>query len=139
MNTAIVVVSHSKALAEGVKELALQMARTNTSVWAVGGTEDGGIGTSAPTIHEALIAALHAAAEVVVLMDLGSAHLNTLMAIEMLEEDLRARVSMADAPLVEGAVLAVVAAASGDGAGEVCTRAEEAREMRKLIYGGIAS
>jgi PTS hybrid protein len=57
----------------------------------------------------------------------------------MLEEDLRARVSMADAPLVEGAVLAVVAAASGDGAGEVCARAEEAREMRKLIYGGIAS
>ncbi len=139
MKTAILVVSHSKALAEGVKELALQMARANTSVWAVGGTEDGGIGTSAPTIHEALIAALHAAAEVVVLMDLGSAHLNTLMAIEMLEEDLRARVSMADAPLVEGAVLAVVAAASGDGAGEVCARAEEAREMRKLIYGGIAS
>jgi dihydroxyacetone kinase phosphotransfer subunit len=134
VTTAIVVVSHSKALAEGVKELAVQMARSNTSVWAVGGTEDGDIGTSAPAIHDALVDALQVAAEAVVLMDLGSAHLNTIMAIEMLDEGLRARVSMADAPLVEGAVLAVVAAASGDGAVEVRARAEEAREMRKLIY-----
>ena len=137
MTTAVVVVSHSKALADGVKELALQMARSNTSVWAVGGTDDGGIGTSAVAIHDALVDALAAANEAVVLMDLGSAHLNTVMAIEMLDEDLRPRVSMADAPLVEGAVLAVVSAASGDNAQEVRARAEEAREMRKLIYGGI--
>ena len=133
MNTAIVVVSHSKALAEGVKELALQMARANTSVWAVGGTEDGGIGTSAPTIHEALIAALHVAAEVVVLMDLGSAHLNTVMAIEMLDAAVQTRVVMADAPLVEGAVLAVVSAASGDDGATVRSRAEEAWGMHKLM------
>ena len=113
------------------------MARANTAVWAVGGTEDGGIGTSAPAIHDALVEALGAASEVVVLMDLGSAHLSTVMAIEMLDERVRGRVWMADAPLVEGTVLAVVSAASGDGAEEVRARAEEAREMRKLIYGGL--
>lgn len=137
MTTAVVVVSHSKALAEGVKALALQMARANTAVWAVGGTDDGGIGTNAIAICDALKGALATADEAVVLMDLGSAHLNTVMAIEMLEEPLRARIKMADAPLVEGAVLAVVAAASGDGADDVRARAEEARDMRKLIYGGI--
>ena len=69
-------------------------------------------------------------------MDLGSAHLNTVMAIEMLPEGLRPRVFMADAPLVEGAVLAVVAAASDDRADDVRLAAEEAREMHKLMSGG---
>lgn len=138
MRTAVVVVSHSHALAEGVKELALQMARANTSVWAVGGTEDG-IGTSALAIRDALASALQAADEAVVLMDLGSAHLNTVMAIEMLDEELRPRVWMADAPIVEGAILAVVSAASGDSGEEVRERAQEAREMRKLISGGVTT
>jgi PTS hybrid protein len=136
VNTAVVVVSHSKALAEGVRELAMQMARANTAVWAVGGTDDGRIGTSADAIRGALEQALQAANEVVVLMDLGSAHLNTVMAIEMLPEGLRPRVFMADAPLVEGAVLAVVAAASDDRADDVRLAAEEAREMHKLMSGG---
>ena len=131
--TAILVVSHSKILALGVKELASQMARSADSVWAVGGTEDGDIGTSAPAICEALEGALQTASEVVVLMDLGSAYLNTLAAIEMLDAPLRGRVTLADAPLIEGAVLAVVAAASGDNAADVRARAEEARDMHKII------
>ena len=130
--TAILVVSHSKMLALGVKEVAAQMAGSPDSVWAVGGTEDGGIGTTAPAIRDALEAALDAASEVVVLMDLGSAYLNTVTAIEMLDAPLRERVTLADAPLIEGAVLAVVAAASGDNAADVRARAEEARDMHKL-------
>lgn len=131
--TAILIVSHSKRLAEGVKEVASQMARASNSVWSVGGSDDGGIGTSALAIRDALEQALHTASEVVVLMDLGSAHLNTVMAIEMLEPALQPRVVMADAPLVEGAVLAVVSAASGDDATLVRARAEEAWGMHKLM------
>jgi PTS hybrid protein len=130
--TAILVVSHSKLLALGVKEVASQMAGSPDSVWAVGGTEDGGLGTNAPAICDALEDALEAASEVVVLMDLGSAYLNTVTAIEMLDAPLRERVTLADAPLIEGAVLAVVAAASGDNAADVRARAEEARDMHKL-------
>jgi dihydroxyacetone kinase phosphotransfer subunit len=131
--TAILLVSHSKRLAEGVKEVASQMARTNNIVWAVGGADDGGIGTNAPAIRDALEDALRDAQEVVVLMDLGSAHLNTVMAIEMLDAAVQTRVVMADAPLVEGAVLAVVSAASGDDGATVRSRAEEAWGMHKLM------
>jgi len=131
--TAVVVVSHSKQLAEGVRELALQMARGSNSVWAVGGTDDGGIGTSAPAIFGALVEALGHCEEAVVLMDLGSAHLNTEIAIEMLDDALQQRVSMADAPLVEGAILAVVSAAGDAGSAEVRERAEEARLMNKIM------
>jgi dihydroxyacetone kinase phosphotransfer subunit len=131
--TAILLVSHSKRLADGVQEVASQMARAPDIVWAVGGMDDGGIGTNAPAILEALQRALDAASAVVVLMDLGSAHLNTVMAIEMLADDQQKRVVMADAPLVEGAVLAAVAAASGDDAATVRARAEEAWGMHKLM------
>jgi dihydroxyacetone kinase phosphotransfer subunit len=130
--TAIVVVSHSHLVAQGVKEVAGQMARAPDSVWAVGGTDDGGIGTNALAIRAALEDALRVADEAVVLMDLGSAHLNTTLAIEMLDVSQQGRVSMADAPLIEGAVLAVVAAASGDNAADVRARAQEAWDMHKL-------
>jgi dihydroxyacetone kinase phosphotransfer subunit len=130
--TAMLVVSHSKILAQGVKEVASQMAGSPDSVWAAGGADDGGIGTNAPAIRAALEAALQEANEIVVLMDLGSAYLSTVMAIEMLDADLRQRVTLADAPLVEGAVLAAVAIASGDDAANVRARAEEAWDMHKL-------
>lgn len=130
---AVLIVSHSCGLAEGVRELALQMAHGGVNVGAVGGTDDGGIGTSAMLIADALRAALERARSVVVLMDLGSAYLNTVMAGELLEPELRGRIVLADAPLIEGAVLAVVAAAAGESADDVRARAEEAREMRKII------
>ncbi|MGP6157037.1 MAG: dihydroxyacetone kinase phosphoryl donor subunit DhaM, partial [Vulcanimicrobiaceae bacterium] len=101
-NVAVLVVSHSAQLAGGVRELALQMARGFDEVWAVGGTDDGRIGTSAKAIKAALEEALGRAPAVVVLLDLGSAHLNTVMAIEMLTSEQQTRVTMADAPLVEG-------------------------------------
>ncbi len=69
---------------------------------------------------------------VVAVVDLGSAYLSAATAIEMLAAPLQTRVLLADAPLVEGAVLAAVAAAGGDDAPTVRMRAEEAREMRKL-------
>jgi phosphoenolpyruvate---glycerone phosphotransferase subunit DhaM len=130
---AVLIVSHSRALAEGVRELALQMARGGVNVGAVGGTDDGTIGTSAVLIADALRSLLDGANTVVVLMDLGSAYLNTMMACELLDAPLRTRIELADAPLVEGAVLAVVAAAAGEAGSEVRARAEEARDMRKII------
>jgi phosphoenolpyruvate---glycerone phosphotransferase subunit DhaM len=131
--TAVLIVSHSKSLADGVRMLARQMAHSADAVHAVGGTEDGDIGTSAPLIFASLEEILRSADEAVVLMDLGSAYLNTVMAVEMLDEPLRGRVYLADAPLVEGAVLAAVAAAAGESGADVKTHAEEAREMRKVL------
>ncbi|QBS38295.1 PTS-dependent dihydroxyacetone kinase phosphotransferase subunit DhaM [Thermaerobacter sp. FW80] len=130
--TALVLVSHSRRLAEGVRELAAQMAGPAVPILVVGGLDDGTLGTDATRILAVLEEALRRAAGVVVLVDLGSAYLNAVTALELLAEDRRARVHVADAPLVEGAVLAAVAASVGEAAATVRQRAEEARGMRKV-------
>ncbi|EYB69212.1 hypothetical protein DEIPH_ctg011orf0205 [Deinococcus phoenicis] len=131
MTVALVIVSHSARLAEGVVELAGQMGGQDLSMTAVGGTEDGDLGTSAPRISRAVEAALTAGHDVLILLDLGSAAMNTALALEMLDPDQRQRVKVAQAPLVEGAVLAAVSASVGAPLGEVCAEAETAYRMPK--------
>ena len=63
-------------------------------------------------------------AGVVVLMDLGSAVLSAELALELLDDDVRERVVLCPAPLVEGLVVAAVAAASGADSGEVAAEAD---------------
>ncbi|MFC6593007.1 PTS-dependent dihydroxyacetone kinase phosphotransferase subunit DhaM [Deinococcus lacus] len=53
MSVTLVIVSHSSKLAEGVAELVSQM-NPGLLVQAVGGTDDGSLGTSATLIHAAL-------------------------------------------------------------------------------------
>lgn len=111
MTVALVVVSHSAKIAEGVVDLAGQMAPDVTIV-AAGGTDDAGIGTS----FEKILAAIDEADGgdgVVILCDLGSAILTAETVIEFLDEDLQSRVRIVDAPVVEGAVAAAVAAQVG--------------------------
>lgn len=50
----IVIVSHSAKAAEGIRELAMQMASPETPILAAGGMEDGGIGTDAFRIQTAI-------------------------------------------------------------------------------------
>jgi PTS hybrid protein len=107
----IVVVSHSTKIAEGVVELARQMAPTTTLV-AAGGTDDGAIGTSFDKISAALAEA-GAGGGAVVLCDLGSAILTSETAVDFLDDADKERVIIADAPLVEGTVAAAVAAETG--------------------------
>ncbi|PYY51028.1 dihydroxyacetone kinase phosphoryl donor subunit DhaM [Curtobacterium sp. MCBD17_023] len=111
MSVGILVVSHSAAVAQGTVDIARQMAG-DVRLVAAGGTDDGGIGTSFEAIS-AGIEELAAADAVVVLCDLGSAYLTTDTALDFLDEDLRARVHVSDAPLVEGTVAAAVAAQTG--------------------------
>ena len=124
----IVLVSHSDRLAEGAADLAGQVGGDSVRVIAAGGTEDGGLGTSAEKVARALAAA-ESGAGVLVLPDLGSAVLTVLAMLE----DLRgARVMLADAPFVEGAVAAAVTAAAGADLRAVAKAAEEAWHARKL-------
>ena len=125
----IVVVSHSERAADGVAEVATEMGG-DAGIVPAGGGPDGGIGTLAPDI-EAAIREADEGDGVVVLVDLGSAVMNAEIAIEAVEDEIDARI--ADAPLLEGALNAAVAAASGDTTVEtVLEKAEEAREYRKL-------
>ncbi|TDN44604.1 PTS hybrid protein [Curtobacterium flaccumfaciens] len=124
MTVGILIVSHSAAIATGTVELARQMA-SDVPLVAAGGTDDGGIGTSFEAIT-AGIEELAAADAVVVLCDLGSAYLTTDTALDFLDDDLRARVHVSQAPLVEGAVAAAVAAQTGGDADAVLAAAASA-------------
>ncbi|MEO6083668.1 MAG: dihydroxyacetone kinase phosphoryl donor subunit DhaM [Umezawaea sp.] len=117
----LVLISHSRKLAEGVAELAGQMAPDVTIV-PTGGDGDGGLGTD----YEAVVSAVTEAdsgAGVVVLYDLGSAKMVAEMAVEEVDD---ARVLVIDAPLVEGAVSAAVAAQGGVAMAEVAVAAASA-------------
>ena len=126
----IVVVSHSAKIATGTVELAGQMAG-GVRIEAAGGTDDGGLGTDAGRIAEAIEAADDGDG-VLVLVDLGSAVLSASMAIEdLVGDDLRARTRIADAPVVEGAVVAAVQAGTGSDLEAVAQAAAGAATMRK--------
>ena len=123
--TALVLVSHADELARGTARLAAQMAPAVT-IEAAGGMPDGGLGTDFDRVQEALARALAAADGVVVLADLGSAILTVESVTEFLDSDDEARVHLATAPFVEGAVAAAVAANGGEGADAVLRVAEDA-------------
>jgi PTS hybrid protein len=127
----IVVVSHSAKIAAGTVELARQMAGDDLRIEAAGGTADGSLGTDASAIMAAIVAA-DAGAGVLVLMDLGSAVLATHTALELLGEDVAARVRLSRGPLVEGAVVAAVQASVGDDLAAVLAAAEEAASLPKI-------
>jgi len=124
----IVLVSHSARLAEGAADLAGQVSGGTVPVLAAGGTDDGELGTSAEKIGAA-VASAETGAGVLVLPDLGSA---VLTVRAMLEDLPGARVVLADAPFVEGAVAATVTAAAGADLKAVAQAAEESWHARKL-------
>ncbi|MFC4903411.1 phosphoenolpyruvate--protein phosphotransferase [Kocuria oceani] len=107
----IVVVSHSRALAEAAVELACEMVDERPPIALAAGAGDG-FGTDAAAVAEA-ITAVDAPDGVLVLLDLGSAVLSAEMAREFLPPDVAERVRVSPAPLVEGLVAAVVTAATG--------------------------
>ena len=127
----IVIVSHSSKVAEGIREMALQMANPDQKIIAAGGTDAGGIGTDAVKILNAINEADDGDG-VVLLVDLGSAVLSAEVAMEMLEEIVRERVRIADTPILEGSISAVVEASIGSPLEAVVAAAEEAREINKL-------
>lgn len=131
MTVGLVVVSHSAKVAEGVVEMAAQMA-AGVRLRPAGGSDDGGIGTDATLIAEA-IADADDGDGVLVFADLGSAVLSAQLAIdELVDEQRRDRVRIAEAPLVEGAVIAAIQASTGSSLDEVDAAARGAATMGKV-------
>ncbi|MFI8849336.1 dihydroxyacetone kinase phosphoryl donor subunit DhaM [Streptomyces sp. NPDC053499] len=123
----IVLVSHSAELASGLRLLVEQIGSDTVPVVTAAGTDDGRLGTSYDLVRKALQDADQGAG-VLILPDLGSSVLTTRT---VLDDHPRADAVIADAPFVEGAVAAVVAAASGADLRAVAKSAEEARHVRK--------
>ncbi|MER8006731.1 dihydroxyacetone kinase phosphoryl donor subunit DhaM [Streptomyces sp. NPDC094149] len=130
MNTpvGIVLVSHSAELALGLRLLVEQIGSKDVPLATAGGTDDGRIGTSYDLVLNAIKEADRGGG-VVVLPDLGS---SVLTARTVLEDHPRPDVTLVDAPFVEGAVAAVVTAASGADLKTVADAAKEARNVHKL-------
>ena len=126
----IVLISHSRALAEGAADVAGQVSGGAVRLVGIGGTEDGRLGTDADALAAA-VEKVDAGAGVVILPDLGSSVLTARAYLA--ETDRRPGVvAIADAPFVEGAVAAAVTASGGASLAEVVAAAEGARDVRKL-------
>ncbi|MEW2414360.1 PTS fructose transporter subunit IIA [Streptomyces sp. NPDC046866] len=126
----IVLVSHSARVAESVAELAKGLAAGGAvaPVAAAGGTEDGSLGTSAELIAAA-VRQVDRGAGVALIADLGSAVLTVKSLLA--DEELPPGARLVDAPFLEGAVSAVVAASTGADLDAVAAAAEEAYGYRK--------
>jgi phosphoenolpyruvate-protein phosphotransferase/dihydroxyacetone kinase phosphotransfer subunit len=121
----IVVVCHSRALARAAVALAQEMVHNQpVKIVTAAGLDDTTFGTDAGQIVRAITAA-DTGAGVVVLMDLGSAVLSAELALDLLD-GARSRVVLCPAPLVEGLIVAAVAAAGGATRDEVAAEAAEA-------------
>lgn len=123
----LVIVTHSAALAHGIAETCRMMAK-DAHIATAGGMENGGFGTSYARIAAA-IESVHGADGVVVLADGGS---SVLTAETIIEEMRSSSVRMADCPVVEGSVVAAIAAVCGADLDEVVRRAEETRGACKI-------
>jgi multiphosphoryl transfer protein len=132
---AIVVVSHSAALAASVIDFAKAMGGDKAHLEPAGGVEDG-IGTDFELIGAAVERAREASGDdgVLVLMDLGSAVQTAQMVLELGELD-PATVRLVAAPLVEGAVAASINAGGGGSLDEVAAEAVGALRSKQAELG----
>ena len=126
-----IIVSHSEKLAEGVKEMAEEMNSAKVKIRAVGGTGDGRLGTDVIKLTQT-IEQLYDGHLILVFGDMGSSILGAFTAIDLLEEPVKEKVVMVDAPLVEGVISAVVQASITGDLDEIIKTAQEARYSNKF-------
>lgn len=105
----LILVSHSKKITDGLKEMIDEMAanQENVTTFSVGGTSDGRLGTDPVEIYNTIVKRQQDDA-IVIFADLGSAVLSSETAIDLLDDELKSKVTLADCPLVEGAFIAAV-------------------------------
>lgn len=132
----LVIVSHSRQLAEGLAELARQMAPPELTIAAVGGVQDGQgqvhLGTDALAIVDA-IQTNPSPDGILILVDLGSAVLSAETALDLLDEPLRQRCLISNAPLVEGTIIAAIEAGLNHDLATINESAEAVSRVAKVM------
>jgi phosphocarrier protein FPr len=137
----IVVVSHSRALADAAVALAREMVpdpAKQPTIAVAAGLDEQTFGTDASAVSAAVEQA-DGPDGVLVLMDLGSAVLSTDMAKEFLDPAVAARVRMSAAPFVEGLLAAVVTASTGASLDAVAREADAALLPKAQQIGGAST
>ncbi|HRJ42136.1 MAG: PTS-dependent dihydroxyacetone kinase phosphotransferase subunit DhaM [Caldilineaceae bacterium] len=129
----LVFVSHSRLIADGLCQLADQMAGGGVKIAPAGGLTDDphALGTDAMLILDA-IECVWSEDGVLLLVDMGSAVMSAEMALEFLPDEKRSRCTISNAPLVEGAIVAALHAGMGDSLHDVNLAAEDALNARKV-------
>lgn len=126
MRKALLLVSHSKKITDGIKEMIEQMAQSNSlEIYSLGGTSDGELGSD-PTKIVDVINKNSLVEKFLVFADLGSAVLSAELAFDMLEKQQQAKYILVDAPLVEGAFAAGITASVSDDIAHIVTEAKNA-------------
>lgn len=103
----IIIVSHSKNLADEVIKLCDEMKKFPFPLINASGIDGEYFGSNPLTIKEC-IENNYSDDGIIIIADIGSSILNSELAIEMLEEQYnKNKIKIADTPLVEGAIVAV--------------------------------
>lgn len=124
MEKHILLMSHSKQITEGLKEMIDQMNQSKeVKVHSLGGTFDGELGSDPIQIIDVVNEASEEAV-FLVFADLGSAVMSSELAKDMLEEEQQKRYHLVDAPLVEGAFAAAITASITDDVNQMITEAQ---------------
>lgn len=114
----MVVVSHSKYIAQGVIELISEVAK-DVSITYVGGTEDGGIGTSFDQVRA--VVDQNDKDTLLAFFDLGSAKMNLEMVADFSDKE----IIINSVPIVEGAYTAAALLQAGANLDSIETQLEE--------------
>ena len=125
MTVGLILVSHSGPVAQGTADLARQMAPSVT-VAAAGGTEDGAIGTSFDLITRGHRGGGLGRRVRSCSTTWARPCLTTETALEFCDPEQAERIRVVDAPLVEGAIAAAVAAEGGGDLAAVVAAAQSA-------------
>ncbi|MFC4401841.1 dihydroxyacetone kinase phosphoryl donor subunit DhaM [Gracilibacillus xinjiangensis] len=112
---AIIIVSHSVNIGQGIKDLISQVI-TNVPILMACGIDNNEIGTSIEKI-QAVFETMDSEAEGIIFYDLGSAKMNAEMAIEMF--GVKNLQIAEDVPIVEGAYIAAVESNMGKSKDEI--------------------
>lgn len=131
ISVSLVLISHSAQLAQGLADLAKQMAN-DVAIIPVGGTAAGDLGTDFSRLEAAVKAQRQSGFSVLLFADLGSAKLSGESLLDILGDE---QVQLAEAPFIEGAVAAAVAAQGGKSLAEC---AEQARESIQVFLSANA-
>jgi phosphocarrier protein FPr len=123
----LVIVSHSRELANALVNLVKQVASAKIPIAIAAGVEEDRkeFGTDAVEISEA-ITSVFSSDGVLVLMDLGSAVLSAQMAVELLPPEMAEHIRFCSAPLIEGSIAAAVQIGLGGTLDAVCKEAQQA-------------
>jgi len=128
----VLVASHSEEAASGIAKIAKEMSgQGNVPVVGVGGNESGGLGLSVPKVYRALMALLERCDGVLIVPDIGSSVLASRAAVDMLAPEVVDKVAIANAPILEGAMLAAIESFIGSDLAAVLGAAKEAKNLDK--------